>query len=195
MAIQVKPAVLSLNHSAKVGLAGVELVLAVEDAFGISIPDSVVGEMTTPAVLIGFVQQAVSAGLERKACISQRAFHRVRASLMKATGVARTEVTLETPIKKLFAGPQRTQQWDDFKRYAGLPALPKLGFGSGWLVGPTSVEDLVTAAVAAMVHDLNEQRSWTREEVRQVVRDLISQHLGVGKFSDTDEFVRDLGLN
>ena len=177
------------------GLDGVEILLAVEETFGICIPDSVVSEMTTPATMISFVQQAVSARPERNACISQRAFHKVRASLMKATGVVRRDVTLETPIRRLFSGPQRTEQWRDFKRYAGLAALPNLGFGSGWLFGPTSVKDLVYGAVSDMSDNMREERSWTNEEVRQIIRQIISVQLGVEKFRDTDEFVRDLGLS
>ena len=177
------------------GLDGVELLIAVEETFGISIPDSVAFEMTTPAMMISFVQQAVSARPERKACISQRAFHRVRASLMKATGVGRRDVTLKTPIRRLFSGPDRTEHWRDFKGYAGLPALPNLGFGSGWLFGPTSVKHLVSWEVSAMSDDMREERSWTNEEVRQIVREIISDQLGVEKFRDTDEFVRDLGLD
>jgi acyl carrier protein len=177
------------------GLDAVELVLAVEEAFGIAIPDSVAAEMITPAILISYVQQAVSARPERKACISQRAFHKVRASLMKATGVGRRDVTLKTPIRRLFSGPQRTEHWRDFKGYAGLPVLPNLGFGSGWLFGPTSVKDLVSGAISAMSDDMREERSWTSEEVRQIVRQIISEQLAVEKFKDTDEFVRDLGLD
>jgi acyl carrier protein len=177
------------------GLDGVELVLSVEETFGISIPDSVAFEMTTPAMMISFVQQAVSARPERKACISQRAFHKVRASLMKATGVGRRDVTLKTPIKRLFSGPQRTDHWRDFKGYAGLHDLPNLGFVSGWLFGPTTVKDLVSGAISVMSDDLREERSWTNEEVRQIVRQIISDQLGVEKFKDTDEFVRDLGLD
>ena len=177
------------------GLDGVELVLAVEETFGISIPDSLAFEMTTPAMMISFVQEAVSARPERKACISQRAFHRVRASLMKATGVGRRDVTLKTPIRRLFSGPQRKEHWSAFKGYAGLPDLPNLGFGSGWLFGPTSVKDLVSGVISVMSKDLREEQSWTNEEVRQIVRQIISDHLGVEKFTDTDEFVRDLGLD
>jgi acyl carrier protein len=177
------------------GLDGVELVLAVEETFGISIPDTVAFEMTTPAMMILFVQQAVNSLPERKACISQRAFHKVRGSLMKSTGVSRRDVTLKTPIRKLFSGPQRAEHWRDFKDYAGLPALPDLGFGSGWLFGPTSVKEIVSAAISVMSNDMRDERSWTNEEVRQIVRKIISEQLGVEKFRDTDEFVRDLGLD
>lgn len=177
------------------GLDGVELIMAVEETFGISIPDSVAFGMTTPAMMISFVQQAVAARPERKACISQRAFHKVRASLMKTTGVGRRDVTRKTRIRKLFSGPQRIDHWRDFKKHVGLPDLPNLGFGSGWLFGPTSVDDLVSGVITVMSNEMREDRSWTNEEVRQIVRKIISEQLAIGKFKDTDQFVRDLGLD
>ena len=45
-----------------------------------------------------------------------------------------------------------------------------------------------------MSNDMREEQSWTSDEVRQIVRQIISEQLGVEKFRDTDEFVRDLGL-
>jgi acyl carrier protein len=46
------------------GLDAVELILAVEEAFGITIPDSAACEMTTPAMMIRFVQETVEACAE-----------------------------------------------------------------------------------------------------------------------------------
>jgi acyl carrier protein len=85
------------------GLDSVELVVAVEVAFGITIPNAVAAEMITPAIMISYVQNAVAS------C------------------------------------PDRSQRW-------------------------------------------------THDEVRQIVRQIISEQLGVKKFNDTDEFVRDLGM-
>jgi acyl carrier protein len=42
------------------GLESVELVMAFEEEFGISIPDSAAAKMTTPADVIDFVHVAVS---------------------------------------------------------------------------------------------------------------------------------------
>jgi hypothetical protein len=114
---------------------------------------------------------------------------------MKTTGAGRKDVSLKTPMTRLFSGPQRAENWSEFRVHAGLPALPDLGFGRGWLFGPISVNDLVWSAVSAMASHLKEERSWTDEEVRQIVRGLISDQLGGGTFKDTDQFVRDLGFD
>ena len=177
------------------GLDGVELVLAIEEAFGIAIPDAVAAEMITPAMMISYVQEAVGSRPDHKACISLRAFHRVRASLMKCTGAGRSDVTLKTPINKLFSGEKRTQHWQEFQAHSSLASLPNLGFGTGWLFSPRSVNDLVSIAISAISAEIREERSWTNEEVRQLVRLTICDQLGIKKFKDTDEFVRDLGVD
>lgn len=89
------------------GLDAVELVVAVEEKFGITIPDAVAAQMITPAVMISYVQE---------------------------------------------------------------------------VVGQKSKE-------------LNETPRWTHEEVREVVRQVIREQLGIVTFRDTDEFARDLGID
>jgi acyl carrier protein len=86
------------------GLDAVELVIAVEKAFNIDIPDAVAADMITPAIMISYVQNAVAACPDRS-------------------------------------------------------------------------------------------RRWTHDEVRQIIRQIITDQLGVKKFNDTDEFVRDLGVD
>jgi acyl carrier protein len=89
------------------GLDAVELVVAVEDKFGITIPNAVAAQMITPAIMISYVQETV----------------------------------------------------------------------------------------AQNAKDLNEAPRWTQEEVRDVVRQVIREQLGIDTFRDTDEFVRDLGID
>lgn len=177
------------------GLDAVELLIAVEETFGIAIPDAEAAAMITPAHLISHVQRAVGSTQDRRACISLRAFHCVRASLMRSVGVSRSEVTLHTPIRALFPVSRRSHLWDSFRHDSSLVALPDLRFGRGWIFSPTTVRDLVSIAVAQKANELKEERSWTDEEVRQTVREIIRDQLGIDKFRDFDEFVRDLGLS
>jgi acyl carrier protein len=86
------------------GLDSVELVMAVEEAFGIAIPDADAAKMITPEMMITYVQNAVAS------C------------------------------------PEHSQRW-------------------------------------------------THDELRHVIRQIISEKLCVKNFNDTDEFVRDLGLD
>ena len=176
------------------GLDAVELVMAVEETFGITINDAQAAEMITPALLITYIQEAVGAVANRRECISQRAFHRIRGSLMKTLGVRRSEVTPETRLNSLFVGSERSMRWDSFRHESSLATLPDLTLGRGWIFSPRSVKDIVSFAVLRRAEELNESRSWTDEEVRQVVREIIRDQLGIGRFNDSDEFVRDLGM-
>jgi hypothetical protein len=36
---------------------------------------------------------------------------------------------------------------------------------------------------------------WTRSEVREAVREAVREQIGVKRFSDHDEFVKDLGID
>ena len=129
-------------------LDAVELVIAVEEAFGIAIPDAEAAAMVTPAHLISHVQRAVGSTQDWRACISLRAFHRVRASLMRSIGVSRSEVALQTRISALFPGSRRSHLSDSFRQDSSLSTLPDLRYGKGWIFPPKTVRDLVSIAAA-----------------------------------------------
>ena len=56
------------------GLDGVEIVMKVEEAFGITIDDAEAGKITTPGQLIELVLSKVGRTVD-EACLTQRAFH------------------------------------------------------------------------------------------------------------------------
>ena len=53
------------------GLEGIEIVLAVEETFGITIPDADASRMQTPAELIAFIETHVPTVYSRD-CLTQR---------------------------------------------------------------------------------------------------------------------------
>ncbi len=177
------------------GLDSVELVIAVEDTFGISIPDREAAAMITPALLISYVQRAVSSKPISRPCLSQRAFHHIRASLCEVTKCPVEEIRLETRLNDLFPKNDRRQRWDEFRSVSGLQSLPNLTFGRGILFLTKRVKDLVSREIYAMAEILRVTDTWSDQEVRSVVRHIISEQLDIKRFNDSDEFVRDLGLD
>jgi len=129
------------------GLDGVELIMAVESTFGISIPDADTEEMLTPALLIQYVQSAVQAKPEAKPCLSQRAFHSVRKDLMNVLSAKRNEIALDTKICKLFPKALRADKWEQFRQVSNIASLPDLRFGRGTVFAPTRVKCLVKQEV------------------------------------------------
>ena len=78
----------------------IEIALAVEEEFGIDLPDSEVGFVRTPADLIDLVC-GLLATPGRPSCLSQQAFYRLRKGLMEVLGVSREQVRLETRLADL----------------------------------------------------------------------------------------------
>lgn len=176
------------------GLDSVELVIATEETFGISIPDKDATEMTTPAHLIAYVQNAVKSTPFTRPCLSQRAFHRIRTNLCEVTKIPRREIRLDSKIDHLFPKYSRAKQWEVFRAKTGLHALPQVRFGRVIFFLPKTVRDLVKYEMNAMANQLRETSGWTDQEVRSVVRLIISEQLGIKQFNDTDHFIDDLNL-
>ena len=62
------------------------------------------------------------------------------------------------------------------------------------LITPRHVIDFITSVLEGRTSN-GRDRAWTRDEVRELVRQTIIEQIGVKEFSDDDEFVRDLGVD
>jgi acyl carrier protein len=136
------------------GLDSVELVMAVEEEFDLTIANADAARCRTPADVIALVARMVSP-TERTRCRSQVAFHRLRRSLGTVLGIPRNAVKLDAPIERCIPRTGRRQAWDqlradvhsrrwpDLERPAWLVAtlwtLALAAGGFGWnLEGPTT---------------------------------------------------------
>jgi acyl carrier protein len=107
------------------GLDSVELVLAVEEEFGITISDAEASRCRTPGDLIAIVtDRMLPAG--RPTCRSQAAFHRLRRSLGSVLGVPRNAVKLDAPIDRWLPAHARRQTWDRLRKEIGSRRWPEL---------------------------------------------------------------------
>ena len=90
------------------GLDSVELVMAVEEAFGIAIEDRDAEQMRTPGHIIEYV--LTKAGRSNDAaCLTQRSFHRLRAALMRHTSAKRSDINPDTQMDDLLPRQNREQ--------------------------------------------------------------------------------------
>ena len=83
--------------------------MAVEDRFGIAIDDAEAEKIGTPALLIDFVMSKVGY-TDHAQCLTQRAFHRLRASLMRKFGLKRNQIKPATLLSDLFPRNNRREQ-------------------------------------------------------------------------------------
>lgn len=83
------------------GLDGVEIVMAVEERFGITIADEEAEITLTPGKLIDLVLAKVRK-TDFSQCESRRAFYALRRALMKLTGVSHQAVRPEAELASFF---------------------------------------------------------------------------------------------
>ena len=96
----------------------------------------------------------------------------------------------ESRLKDLM-GDDRRKRWESVKTDCGISSLPKLGWFS-----PRTVGDLSVWAVANEAKALKRPgETWTRSEVREVVRAVVMEQTGVNDFGDEADFIRDIGID
>ena len=92
------------------GLDGVEVVMAVEEEFKITLADEEVFQAPTVGKLVGVVLSRLQQG-PNLPCISQHGFYRVRQVLMQQLEIRRNEITPNCLLATLIAKPGRQQIW------------------------------------------------------------------------------------
>lgn len=122
--------------------------------------------MVTPRHVIDWVCKEVKATDDSGPCLSMAMFHQVRTELVASRGFERGTITLNTKMEK------------------------------GWFA-MRSVRDEVITRVSGKAARLAKRpkQQWKRSEVREVVRQIIREQIGVQDFSDDDHFIRDLGID
>lgn len=113
------------------GLDTVELLLNVEECFGVAITDESAAQLTTPRQLSSHVAKLLATqSPERNTaktnlCLSQRAFYRLRRALMAETGLSRNALRPNTPLAEAFPDHPRAA-WRRLRRALATPDLPRL---------------------------------------------------------------------
>lgn len=121
------------------GLDAVELVMAVEEKFGISISD----EEATKALTVGDLKGLVRAKLDisdAAGCLTQRAFHLIRRNATAEFGVLRRSLRPDTSLETVVPQSTRRESWQHFQVVLRVAQLPEL-------VRPHSANLTITALV------------------------------------------------
>jgi hypothetical protein len=105
------------------GLDPIELIMDVEEAFDLTIPDQEAEKMVT----VGHMYRYVLARLEERGtvwrssgrCPSQIAFHQFRRILVEGMEIERGAVRLATPLGQIVGVEGRSEAWDRLGRAVG----------------------------------------------------------------------------
>src|SRR5882724_5513737 len=170
------------------GLDSVEIVMGWEESFGISISDDEAVTLRTPNLAIDLIANKLGAqDAPLRPCLTARAFHRLRHSIMSAASVTRDRIRPDALLKTLISTDRR-HTWEVVRSGCGIASLPS----PGWLFLPRTVGDLTHWAVVHATKELKRPgESWTRSEIRDVVRAVVADVLGAKAFDDDDDFVHD----
>jgi hypothetical protein len=125
------------------GLDLVELVMRVEEEYGIEIGDDEAAQLETCGQLHQFLLGKLNIQPSER-CLSSATFYRMRRSLVELSGQSRCEISPQTPMNQLLPLRQRRANWQQLKErsHLNLPdlELPELlhltifvGFGALWL--------------------------------------------------------------
>jgi acyl carrier protein len=181
------PAAVFDYYSGHMGLDALELVLGWEEAFDISISDEEAALIRTPRMAIDLIATKLGAAdLPRRPCLTQRAFYRLRTSMMRAGAVSRQRVRPETPVKELL----NRSNWNSVRTSCGIPSLPWPG-----LFSPRTVAGLAHWTTAHAARHLKAPgEPWSRAEIRTVVRAVVTDVTSVQRFGDDDDFFHVIGV-
>ena len=177
------------------GLDLVEFAFAVENAFGLYLPEPEVAELVTPGLLVDYLVKRLPPA-DTPQCLDQVAFHRIRKGVMLAFDQPRSAIRPDTLWASLIPPKARRHSWELLGHAVGVPAWPKLSVwrpfsGDTETVGRTA-RFIATRCPGAIK---GSSQTWTREEIVEVITRLMADELGVTRFNMTDHFVRDLKLD
>ena len=107
------------------GLDGVELVMEIEDEFGISIPDEEAEKLETPRMVADWVCSKL-AMTDEATCQSQRAFHLLRRSLVELLGLPRRAVRLDMSLREHVPAEAEQELWTGLGAACAVRTWPGL---------------------------------------------------------------------
>ena len=163
------------------GLDSVEIVMGWEGALGVTITDAEATVIRTPRLAIDLLAAKLGAiDDHRGACLTLRAFHRVRYGFVSGAAVHRSQIKPEAKLRDLLPRHERRSRWNAVQIASGLPALPALDLGFGFFAAPTTVADVARWVVCSSPKTLKPaDEPWTRDEIRTIVRTVVTEVLSL----------------
>ena len=168
------------------GLDLVEIVMCLEEDFGIGIADTDAHRIRSPRSLADYICDRVP--MDSKApCQSQRAFHLLRQSLLRRTQSLRPDVKPNRLLKDLFGKGSKLDH---------LTRLRSDIDARNWPSASAVVLRRVRRVRDSIPYALTSNRFyWTREQVARRVKHVVVDQLGLkdGEYFEDADFIDDLG--
>jgi hypothetical protein len=131
------------------GLDFVEVVLEVEDSFGIKIPDEVAGDIETVGQLYEFVLAARPSCETARGCLSSATFRMIRRAILQTPQRTSMRLRPRHSVSAVMPRSGRQQFWKRLQKELGL-SFPRL-VRPEWMVTCSEGATLSCAAIAGCI--------------------------------------------
>ena len=115
------------------GLETVELLMSIEEEFGIHIDDDVATSMTTPEEVANYVYSRVRKS-EKDPCLSQKGFYKLRKIISETFNINRNKIKPDTELRELL-GDNIKRDWKLLKLSIDVKDFPRLQRNNALIYG------------------------------------------------------------
>lgn len=105
------------------GLDGVELIIAIEEEFGIDIADSEAEKLFTAGDIFELLKTKVARS-DPGVCLTQQTFYKLRRALIENYGLKRHEIKLDTKMCDLLSDEEIKDGWPFLETFIELKTPP-----------------------------------------------------------------------
>ncbi|HEY9715095.1 MAG TPA: hypothetical protein V6C72_16615 [Chroococcales cyanobacterium] len=180
------------------GLDSVELIIAIEEEFGLEIPNEEAEKLTTVGQTYEYLCSAIGAKPPLE-CLRNRMFYKIRRGLIEMYGVPRKPITLDARLQDVVPKDQLQAGWPYLELFTELKfprSREEWPFFTTINPGESTIREII-ATVLALNQDKLIVEPDSRDEVWLRLCNVIVQQTNV----DLDEirpgasFTRDLGID
>ena len=181
------------------GLDLVELVIRIEDTFGIQIPDRVATGLTTPKKVTDFILSQVEKSDESLSCLSQKAFYSLRREFTQQLSIPRRQFVPEARLEELLPEERRDEVWKNIGsslRVKRWPTLSRSVWRGFFTLRVQSVGELIDYFVTnEPLIVKGKETAWSRKQVWDVLERVIRDETSATQFSEDSRFIEDMHLD
>jgi acyl carrier protein len=162
------------------GLDSVELVMAIEEEFGLEIPDKAAERMYTVGDVYTYIKDRIATA-QPGACLTQRTFYKIRKTLIEHFGIERQSVDLNTRLGDLISKQELEEAWPFLGLMIGENPPPFERVRSSWFTESKesadqyTVRDLVEEFVRANANESAKEKDEEQEIWRRLVDVFVRQ--------------------
>jgi acyl carrier protein/ectoine hydroxylase-related dioxygenase (phytanoyl-CoA dioxygenase family) len=180
------------------GLDSVEMIMAIEEEFGIEIPNEDAEKITTVGDLYEFLKTRL-ASTPALDCLTQKIFYRLRAALVINYQLQRRSIMPDTRLSELLSEKEIEEGWPYLQLFVDLktpdfkPSEEFLGFKL--IDNNLTMRDFVSALIKLNSEKFVEETNTDQEVWRRMVEVIVkSVNVNRDEITPAASFTRDLGM-